>query len=200
MNPRIPLVAFCLAHSLPACAPLPTLGGGVAGAGMDTSWVREGAENYRGFTGQNVSVVHSLDQRSAMQHDRRELLHRFEQRAFVSDDGPVEFGGLTITFRHQRITIARRNDVIVTESIPSAFYFSGLQVAATHIHGEPCLLLLTFSRASTGMVWVGFYRADGTRLYLATVSRGDIWDVVPTADGLTLLGHSGSTTVTVKPQ
>ena len=164
---------------------------------MDPLWVRKGAENYRGFTSPAVTVTQLQNRKTTEQNDRSDLFSRFATRNSVRDDTPTDFAGVSVTYHKQQITIARHNQVIVTESIPSAFYYSGLQVASVRIHGVPCLLLATHSRASTHLVWIGLYRADGTRLYLATVSRGSIWDVVPSPDGFTLVGHSDSTRVTL---
>jgi hypothetical protein len=199
MSARLRWPCIFFAFALSGCAPLPFLGGGIAGAGMDTSWALEDVKNYRGFTSPDIAVVHE-EQRSTTQHNRNDLLNRFEERAFVNHTDSTDFGGLTITFKHQRITIEKRSKVIVTERIPSVFYFSGLQVAVAHVNGEQWLIALTYSRASTGMVWLGVYRADGSPLYLGTVSRGDIWDVIPAQDGIMLLGHSRSTTIRVKRQ
>ena len=179
---------------------MPFVGGGIAGAGMDSSWAREGAKNYPGFVGPGVSVVRLEEGGSSEQYARNSLLHQFENRTVIADSAPTDFAGVSISFYNQRIKISKLGQTIVTESIPSVFYFAGLQVASLVIDGSPCLLLLTYSRASTGMIWVGLYRTDGTRLYLATASRGDVWDIVPSPSGVTFLGHSSSTIVTIKPE
>lgn len=201
MNIWLIVFSATLALSLSSCViPLPIVGGGIAGGAMDPLWVRNGAENYRGFTSPAVTVVHLQDRKTTEQNNRSDLFNRFATRTYVRDDSPTDFAGVSILYHKQQITIARHGQVIITERVPSAFYYSGLQVASVRIHGVPCLLLATHSRASTHMVWIGLYRADGTRLYLATVSRGDIWDVVPSPDGFILVGSSASTRISLKPQ
>lgn len=201
MNTPLIVAAAILALSLSSCViPLPIVGGGIAGAGMDPLWVRKGAENYRGFTSPSVTVAHLQNRKTTVRNDRSDFFSRFATRTHVRDDTPTDFAGMTITCHKQQITMTRHNQVIVSERIPSAFYYSGLQVVSVRIHGVPCLLLATHSRASTHMVWIGFYRADGTRLYLATVSRGSILDVVPSPDGFTLVGGAASTRISLISQ
>ena len=93
--------------------------------------------------------------------------------------------------------MAKENRAIVSERIPSAFYSPGFDAASFRIRGIAYFLLATYSRSSTHAVWIGFYRADGTRLYLAALPRGGIWDVVPSPDGFTLVGESVSTRISL---
>ncbi len=166
---------------------------------MDSIWVRKGAENYAGFTSPEVTVTRSGADKAAKQEDRAELFRRFPSRAAVPQGVATDFSGLAFTYRRERITVTKAGRVILTESLPSAFYYSGLQVASVRFQGSPCLLISTYSRASTGRVWLGLYRADGSRLHTATVPRREIWEVIPSSEGFTLAGASGSTKIALRP-
>lgn len=187
-----------LTLALSVVVPLPFIGGGIAGGGMDPFWVRREAENYRGFVSPAVTVTLLADSSASEQHDRDKLLHRFAATTSVNEGVPTSFAGGTITWHEQRLTVTEGNRVLVSEKLPAAFYYSALQVASIDIHGVPCLLFLTYTRASTGKVWIGLYRADGDRLFLATRSRGEVWDITPSPDGFTFVGHSESTRITLQ--
>ena len=192
-------VTFTLSLAHSSCLiPLPFVGGGVAGGAMDSLRVRSSAENYPEFANPAVTVTLLPYLKTAQQNDRSDLFSRFPIRTTVPEKTSTDFAGVSITYRKQRLSIAGRHEMLAAEEIPSAFYFSGMQVASVRFRGVPCLLVAAYSRASTAMVWIGLYRADGTRLYLATFLRGDIWDVVPATDGLTLVGTSGSKRIAVK--
>jgi hypothetical protein len=192
-------VTLTLSLALSSCIiPLPFVGGGVAGGAMDSLRVRKSAENYPEFANPAATVTLLPYLKTAQQNNRSDLFSRFPTRTTVPEKTPTDFAGVSITYRNQQLSIARDNQRLITEEIPSAFYFSGMQVASVRFGGVPCLLVATFSRASTAMVWIGLYHVDGTRLYLATLPRGDIWDVVPSTNGFTLVGTSGSKRIAIK--
>jgi len=204
MNIRLILASAAFALSLSSCiVPLPILGGGVAGAAMDPLWLRQGAENYRGYTSPEITVTRYQDPEMIAQFLREvsiygphsNLFSHFPIRASVRDDFPTELGGVFVTHHQQQIRVAKQGQVIVTESIPSAFYSPGFDAGSFRIRGVPYFLLATYSRSSTHMVWIGFYRGDGTRLYLATRPIRDIWHVVPSPNGFTIVGDSDCTRI-----
>ena len=191
---RIILIISILVLS--SCA-LPIIGGGIAGAGMDSLWVRKGAENYHGFTSSEVTVSHITNYKITTKNDRSDLFSRFPSRITIPEETPINFAGVFITYAEQNISITKNGQQILTEDIPSAFYYSGLQVASIDFQGIPYLLIATYSRATTGMVWIGLYRADGTRLYTHTLKIGEIWDTIPDSDGIIIAGNSDSIKITL---
>lgn len=192
------MISSTLLMSLAGCiVPLPFVGGGIAGAGMDASALRDAAHEYPEFRADNVRVgIPSDGALSGMKIDRNNYFYDFSDHVHVAFRvktrmNAYQFQLNSSASQHDRwIGIDRNGEQIISELIPAAFYMGDLQAASMHIGGDEYLLLAANSRTSTHRRWFAIYRANGSKVYAASLSQ-HVAQVRQNQDGISLFFLSG---------
>lgn len=169
------------------CVSCAWLGGGVAGAGFDSIWVRKAAENYHGYQDVTVTLTREVTSVPDVQQTFERMLDSFPENALVEQNTNDSFGEFQIAFHKQHLRVQHAGHLLFEEQLPPAFYMHKLQVGRFQIHGHDLLLFITKSRAATGLYFVGLYSTTGRRLLTKTVSAWELWDCKQSSEELTFL-------------
>ncbi|WP_186954840.1 hypothetical protein [Undibacterium umbellatum] len=190
-------VLACLSMNLSGClAPLPIVGGGIAGAGRDSDAVREEAWNYPEFKEKHVQTEITQVALTKARTDRNNYFADFADHVHVRRNTPTRMGSFEFNFVRSGIDNGVLIQVyhdglrIMLERIPSAFYMGELQASEVQIGGRDYLLLAANSRTSTQRMWFGIFRPDGSKLYAASLEQSVV-RVIQNADGISLFFLSG---------
>lgn len=182
----IKLYVLLIATAL-GCVSCDKIGGGVAGAGFDSVWVRNAAKNYHGYQDASVTLTREAVSNSSVQQTFEKMLDGFPEHTLVEQNTNSSLGEFQISFHKQHLSVQQAGRLLFEEQLPAAFYMHELQVGRFQIHGHDLLLFLTDSRATTGLYFVGLYSASGQRLLTKTVSVGELWDCELSPNGLIFL-------------
>ena len=169
------------------CVSCDWLGGGVAGAGSDSIWVRNAAKNYHGYQDASVTITREAASVPDVQQTFEKMLDSFPEHILVEQDTNSSLGEFQISFHKQHLSVQQSGRLLFEEQLPAAFYMHELQVGRFQLRGHDLLLFITKSRATTGLYFVGLYSSTGKRLLTRTVSVGDLWDCKALADELLFL-------------
>lgn len=190
-------VLACLSMNLSGClAPLPIVGGGIAGAGRDSDAVREEAWNYPEFKEKHVQTEITQAALTKTRTDRNNYFADFADHVHVRRNTPTRMGSFEFNFVRSGtdngvlIQVYHDGLRIMLERIPSAFYMGELQASEVQIGGRDYLLLAANSRTSTQRMWFGIFRPDGSKLYAASLEQSVV-RVNQNEDGISLFFLSG---------
>ncbi|MBY0444465.1 MAG: hypothetical protein K2Q15_04560 [Burkholderiales bacterium] len=174
---RLKILIVCLSVCLSACA-LPFIGGGIAGAGKDSYWVKQRASDYPEYRSPELVTVklskEALGQMSSeAPRSRSNLLLGIPEQTKVQIGQTGLLNGNEISFNKEsnglRINIKHSQ---ISELIPDAFYMDALQVAQIHIGNDHYWLLIANSRSSTNRTWFGIFQIDGKKLFASSLEQG----------------------------
>lgn len=182
------LAAFCLA----------SLSGCIAGAARDGEAVREEAMHYPEFRAENVMISRPSDGHApAKRIDRDNYFFDFENHVHVAQNVATRMESYRFEFspsgpnrNELLIRVIRNNERVISELIPRAFYMGDLQAAVMGVGAAEYLLLAANTRGTTDRRWFGIYRADGTKLYSASLERSVVY-VRQNDDGISLFFFGG---------
>lgn len=186
------MISGALLTSLAGCiVPLPSIGGGIAGAGMDSSSLRAAAHAYPEFRADSVRVAIPSDGAlSGVKIDRNNYFYDFSDHVHVARGVRTRMNAYQFNFKPPQIQVDRSGEQIIAETIPAAFYMGDLQVASMQVGGAEYLLLAANSRTSTNRRWFAIYRANGSKVYAASLSQ-PIAQLRQNLDGISLFFLSG---------
>lgn len=176
------MIAICI-----GCVSCNWLGGGVAGAGADPIWVRYAAKHYHGYQDASVKLTYEATNLPDVQQTFEKMLDSFPEHTLVDQNTNGSLGEFQISFYNQHLSVQRTGHLLFKERLPSAFYMHELVVGRFQMHGHDLLLCLTYSRATTGLCFVGLYSTTGQRLFTKTISVGELWDCKLSPEGLVFL-------------
>lgn len=120
----------------------------------------------------------------------------FNQHVHVGRKDVARMGDYMFLFERNKATnglqiqVDRLGQRIVQEQIPSAFYMGDLQAASLQVYGQDYLLLAANSRRSAARRWFAIYRADGHKMYAASLDKR-LAHVRQNEDGVSLLFLNG---------
>ncbi|MGH7953653.1 MAG: hypothetical protein ACREFE_17285 [Limisphaerales bacterium] len=193
-----PIKLFLLFAVGLVCVSCDKIGGGVAGAGYDSIWVRNEAKNYQGYQDVSITLTREATNVPDVQQAFEKMLDGFPEHMLIEQNTNSIFGEFQISFHKQHLSVQRTGHLLFEERLPSAFYMHELQVGRFQIHGHDLLLFLTKSRATTGLYFVGLYETTGQRLLTKTISVGELWDCKLSPEELTFLCPSQQLHITIK--
>ncbi len=177
--------AFILSLGLAlGCVSCDWLGGGVAGAGSDSIWVRDAAKNYHGYQDTSITLTREAVSNPDVQQTFEKMLDGFPEHILIDQDTNSSLGEFQISFNKQHLSVRQKGQLLFEEQVPAAFYSEDLQVGRFQMRSHDLLIFITKSKASTGLYFVGLYSITGQRLLTKTVSVGELWDCKESTDEL----------------
>lgn len=180
------------------CVSCDWLGGGVAGAGSDSSGVRNAAKNYRGYQDASVTLASEAASMPDVQQKFEKMLDSFPEHILVEQDTNSSLGEFQISFHKQHLSVQQAGRLLFEEQLPAAFYMHELQVGRFQMRRHDLLLFITKSRATTGLYFVGLYSVSGQRLLSKTVSVGELWDCKASPEELVFLCPTQRIRITIQ--
>jgi hypothetical protein len=114
-----------------ACISCDKIGGGVAGAGFDSVWVRNAAKNYHGYKDASVSLTREAASVPDVQQTFEKMLDSFPEHTLVDQDTNSTLGELQISFQKQHISVQQAGRLLFEEQLPAAFYMHELRLGVS---------------------------------------------------------------------
>ena len=191
MTSHLHLRAACgilVLASLGACA-------GVGGMPANSDSERAAALEYPEFRAQQVVVSRRPHDEGLFERtDRDNYFAAFEDHVHIGRGVLTRMGSFQFDIRireaAQDIQVFRDGRRVVLDSIPQAFYLGDVQAAALERDGAEYLLLAANTPTATNRRWIGIYRADGIKMYAASLDRPVI-HVRRNDDGISLFFRGG---------
>jgi len=95
---------------------------------------------------------------------------------------------IEVAFRDRTFVATDNGKPLISETLPAVFGMRPAALGVGDLGGRRVILLINRSRATTGKAFVAVYALDGTTLYRNALSSGQVWDILPSAGGIDVIG------------
>lgn len=165
----------CLCFS--GCA-MPLFSVGIAGAGKDSTKVRDSAHDYPAFQDAQVRIETlqtTIDFPFEQTYSRDQYFANFAEHSHIALGQNTRMGKFEFMFRgltdELRLEMRDTKNRLVDETIPRGFYMGDLQVARFRIREKPYFIFAANSRTSTGRIWFAIFDEAGKKYYAASLPQ-----------------------------
>jgi hypothetical protein len=164
------------------------ISGCIAGAGLDSNRRKEDARSFPTRIDPGTTVIRESVSYGLFEQVVPIRLERFARHEMIPISEERTVDDILVRYSQRRIVIQDQEGVVVDQTLPGAFDSHPLFVALETIAHREVVVLVTDTRSSTGMMYVGIYESDGRCFYEATLTSGEVWDVQRSNRGILILG------------